>query len=35
MPRENRFTGFTSVRVLSDRRLLVAGYLRGSPPCCG
>ena len=29
MPRENRFTGFTSVRVLPDRKLLVAGYLGG------
>jgi uncharacterized delta-60 repeat protein len=29
-PRENRFTGFTSVRVLPDRGLLVAGYLRGA-----
>jgi uncharacterized delta-60 repeat protein len=28
-PRENRFTGFTTVRALRDGRLLVAGYLRG------
>lgn len=30
MPRENRFTSFTTVRALPDRKLLVAGYLRGA-----
>ncbi len=29
-PRENSFTGFTTVRALADGKLLVAGYLRGA-----
>jgi len=30
MARENLFTGFTSVEILPDRKVLVAGYLRGA-----
>jgi uncharacterized delta-60 repeat protein len=29
-PRENSFTGFTTVRALPNRKLLAAGYLRGA-----